>query len=219
MREQININVNVNVRQDAEPNDETKEQDEEQVGSYEEPIEYSVARFEMFCQNRLELDKGLLTLSTAGIGFSATYLMGNKISSYAELTLFSLGALCFGICIALVLYIFRENSNYISADDSELDAIEGRLNKLDVGAATSFGLAICFVAIASFLISKDLLHKRLNSSSEEIKVTTTTTVSQSIDELPILIKISSQKSETETETKTETETETETKRNETKRNR
>lgn len=198
MKEQVDINVNVNVKhneQEVEPENQL----EEQSNTLQEPIEYSVAKFEMFCINRIEVDKALITLSTAGFGFSATYLMGDKISSYPHFILFGLGAACFGLCIALVLYILRENSNYIEAETSEQEnTLESKLEKLDSYAAKFFVAAIFFVAVASISIAWQQLSTKLDkSSSSQSKITATATVSQSSNDLPLVLTITNKSIESQ----------------------
>lgn len=179
----VNVNVNVNVTQD-----ENLEPEQEEI---QEPLEAAVARFEMFCLNRLELDKGLLTLSTAGIGFSVAYLMGDKISSYLQFGLLLASVLSFGTCIGLILYIFKANSDYLSAEAEETNAKEKSLNRLDFWAAFSFVLAIGLVAAVAVMISTSQLQKRLKKplDSETHKITITATALQSDKELPLVIKI------------------------------
>ncbi|ENM5784938.1 hypothetical protein QSX70_000354 [Vibrio metoecus] len=114
-------------------------------------------RFELFCTTRLEADKSLLALSSAGVGLIVTLLTGDNLASIYELLLFLFGAISFGACILTVLAIFNGNATYIQSSNSD-----GRmLAILDKVARYSFFIGIALTSLAAVLVSVNNLTSNL----------------------------------------------------------
>lgn len=114
-------------------------------------------RFELFCTTRLEADKSLLALSSAGVGLIVTLLTGDNLASIYELLLFLFGAISFGACILTVLAIFNGNATYIQSSKSD-----GRmLAILDKVARYSFFIGIALTSLAAVLVSVNNLTSNL----------------------------------------------------------
>jgi hypothetical protein len=91
---------------------------------------------------RLEHDKSLLTLSTAGIGVLVT--LGSRITLISWITLLSyaLALASFIFCLAAVLWIYKRNSRYLEQMIQANSASDPVLDILDRAAIISFGLGI-----------------------------------------------------------------------------
>ncbi|NVO59511.1 hypothetical protein [Photobacterium damselae] len=145
----------------------------------QEPSSEALARFQLYCTTLLELDKSILTLSTAGLGFAATYLMSDKLSSYPIFILLSLGALCFAACAGTILTVLHKNAGYIAkpppeteAEYEELERDEAKLKRLDIFAKSSFVLALIFTVLAAFTISLTQLQAKLDTGPITQEVST-----------------------------------------------
>lgn len=120
-------------------------------------------RFELFCTTRLEADKSLLALSSAGVGLIVTLLTGDNLASIYELLLFLLGAISFGVCIFAVLAIFQGNAKYIQSNQSD----GSLLALLDKTARASFALGIALTAFAAVLVSVNNLTSNLKEQLKD----------------------------------------------------
>lgn len=120
-------------------------------------------RTELFCTTRLEADKSLLVLSSAGVGLIVTLLTGDNLASMYELLLFLLGATFFGVCIFAVLAIFQGNAKYIQSPQSDGSS----LVLLDKTAKATFALGIAFTAFAAVSVSVNNLTSNLKEQLKD----------------------------------------------------
>ncbi len=99
-----------------------------------------------FYATKTELDKSLLSLSVAGIGFTATF--SNVFSEHNNIvfSFFGISSLCFLITIFCVLRIFHMNGEYIVSllgnDCCEQKLLEYKLKKLDTVSKYSFFIGV-----------------------------------------------------------------------------
>ena len=110
--------------------------------------------------SRLEHDKSLLTLSTAGVGVLVT-IMQSAINSVSSLLLYIGAIIFFVICLVSVLVIFRVNTSHI------MDVVNNRaegdskiLVILDQAATYSFFLGMLFSAILGMSVAISTLHEK-----------------------------------------------------------
>ncbi|GAL22838.1 hypothetical protein JCM19235_3304 [Vibrio maritimus] len=130
----------------------------------EESTENKIARFEQYCATMMELDKSFLTLSTAGMGFSAAFLLDGKATD--TLTFFLLGgsSLFFGVAIVLLLFVFKFNGDYMILSGEEVDKLEKleeRMKLTDRSVKIVFGTAVLLLCSSVLIIS----YGKLASSS------------------------------------------------------
>lgn len=99
-----------------------------------------------FYATKTELDKSLLSLSVAGIGFIATFSKMFIKSNIIAFSFFGISSLCFLITIFCVLRIFHMNGEYIGSllgnDCCEQKLLEYKLKKLDTVSKYSFFMGV-----------------------------------------------------------------------------
>lgn len=103
-------------------------------------------------ENRMEMDKQILTLSSLAIGFLMFF--HDKLGTVAEFVLWLGAGSMFIISIILILCIFRNNSSFIEFliredNQSSQNALE---KKLQYMTSFSFG-AFCGGVIFSFILA------------------------------------------------------------------
>lgn len=102
----------------------------------EKEVAWYAAALDAWYGTRLEHDKSLLTLSTAGIGLLITLASTVGIPSRTALILSSLAVLAFIVCLVAVLFIFRWNSGHLE------DVVHARKERSAKLAALDW-IAIC----------------------------------------------------------------------------
>lgn len=123
----------------------------------------SISFYETFLnswiQNRMEVDKSILTLSSLAIGLLVTFLSNSNNEmgfNIIEFILWIFSIISFVMAIITILVIFYQNSDYIgglispSIDKKKLTSIEGKLRRntllsfifFIVGVVLTFALAI-----------------------------------------------------------------------------
>jgi hypothetical protein len=102
---------------------------------------------------RMEKDKQLLTLSSAGVGLIITFQ--SKLNTYLEFFLWLLTGFCFLTSIFLLLWILRKNSDLIEHTINNNDSIklEKRVSLMDTLVSVSFylGVVLAFILYSIFL--------------------------------------------------------------------
>jgi hypothetical protein len=118
----------------------------------EKEIAWYAAALDAWYGTRLEHDKSLLTLSTAGIGLLITLASTVGIPSRTALAFSSLAILAFIVCLVAVLFIFRGNSDHLE------DVVHGRkersrklavLDWIEIYAFLTGVILSCFVGFVS----------------------------------------------------------------------
>ena len=103
-------------------------------------------------ENRMEMDKQLLTLSSLAIGLLMIFY--DKLESVSQLVLWLLSGGLFIGTIIIILCVFRNNSKYIEClvsgdDEQQKKAVE---QKLQTQTACAFGMFIVAV-ITTFALA------------------------------------------------------------------
>lgn len=128
------------------------------------PSSEMLMRFELFCTTRLETDKSILALSTAGLGLIVTLLTSSHIKDFYTLLIFILAAFFFLSCIVAILWIFDENASYIANPDAD----GSKLTKLDLVAKITFSIGIFLTLCASANVSINNVKRNIK---EEVEMT------------------------------------------------
>jgi hypothetical protein len=104
---------------------------------------------------RMEHDKSLLTLSTAAIGVLIALASKITLRSLASLILYIATLASFILCLAIVLWIYRQNSKHLE-NLVQSDAAHDRLlGFLDPAAIWTFGAGIMFASMLGLTIAVD----------------------------------------------------------------
>lgn len=114
-------------------------------------IGYYNALVNAWIMTRMEHDKTLLVLSTGAIGVLLTLLNNNKHIDCPEITLFILALISFIVAIAILLFIFKRNSNHIVKLITKNTSTDKILDMFDILVYIFFILGIMFsIAIAIY---------------------------------------------------------------------
>lgn len=121
-----------------------QEKDDEELR--EKRVEYYAASVNAWFNSRLEFDKSLLTLSSAGIGLLVALLSALAIRSATTLLLYEAAVLAFLVCLGAVLWAIRRSTDHLEAVNSGEDAADPLLGALDRIAVVSFFFGVVFSA-------------------------------------------------------------------------
>jgi hypothetical protein len=102
---------------------------------------------------RMEHDKSLLTLSTAAIGVLIALASKIILRSLASLTLYIAALASFILCLAIVLWIYRQNSRHLENLVQSDSAHDRLLGFLDPTAIWTFGAGIMFASMLGLTIA------------------------------------------------------------------
>jgi hypothetical protein len=102
---------------------------------------------------RMEHDKSLLTLSTAAIGVLIAFASKVTLRSLASLILYIAALASFILCLAIVLWIYRQNSKHLENLVHSDAAHDRLLSFLDPAAIWTFGAGIMFASILGLTIA------------------------------------------------------------------
>jgi hypothetical protein len=140
------------------------ENEKEKNREAEELTGKNVAFYETFLsawvENRMEVDKQLLTLSSLAIGLLMTF----KLGTVTELVLWLVSGGLFLITIVVVLCVFRNNTKYIEClisddDENKKKAVEKSLQTLTAWAFVMFILAIASTFVLALIKSGFVITK------------------------------------------------------------
>ncbi|WIG82415.1 hypothetical protein KFZ68_07015 [Photobacterium damselae] len=121
--------------------------------------EFRAAAYNAFYATKLERDKHLFSISSAGLGFLITLATTIGFSDIYAITVFFLAIVSFLVCICAVLYIFTANADHLvsvmegSSESSKL------LSRLDFTALLSFVLGMIFSVFIGLFPVIDALYK------------------------------------------------------------
>lgn len=102
---------------------------------------------------RMEHDKSLLTLSTAAIGVLIAVASKVTLRSLASLILYIAALASFILCLAIVLWIYRQNSKHLENLVHSDEADDRLLSFLDPAAICTFGAGIIFASMLGLTIA------------------------------------------------------------------
>ena len=124
---------------------------DEQMGKRE--LAHYTATVTAWFTTRMEHDKSLLTLSTAAIGVLVALASKITLNSMTSLALYVAALVSFILCLATVLWIYRQNSKHLEnviQKDADNDAL---LGILDWAALGTFGAGIILSSVLGFSIA------------------------------------------------------------------
>lgn len=131
-------------------------------------VEFYAASVEAWFNSRLEFDKSLLTLSSAGIGLLITLLSTLGIRSEATLLLYEAAVVAFLVCLGAVLWAMRRNSTHLEAVNRGEDASDPLLTALDNIAVVSFFIGVAFSAVLGIAAATHSLLKKEEDNMKDI---------------------------------------------------
>lgn len=119
---------------------------------------------------RLERDKSLLTLSSAGIGILITLASTVGPKSAEMLILFILSLTSFIACVSLTLLIFKRNSTYITKKLIEQEkSKDSLLENLDRAAVITFSAGLALACVIGFSTAINSFIERSDEMSQNQK--------------------------------------------------
>lgn len=118
-------------------------------------------------QTRMEVDKTLIVISSAGIGFLITLLNNKGFVSTTGFIVYLSAFFSFFVVIILCIVILQRNSSYILTLLNNPDAKDPYLGVIDHVAKFFFALALIFTLIIGISIGVDQLHKSKNSKGDQ----------------------------------------------------
>lgn len=137
--------------------------DKDNINS-EKEIAYYSALVDAWVNTRMERDRSLLSLATAGVGLLITLLTTVGITSNVMYLFYGLGFVCFMITIIAAVMIFGWNADFIgelTKDENkrnykEIDRLDGLLKKCDVTIMAAFisGLVVSILLAVTYALNK-----------------------------------------------------------------
>lgn len=121
---------------------------------------------------RMEKDKSILTLSTAGLGVLVTFFNNISYNDITSLLLYGLSLIFFIMAIISGVWILSENADYCEAVINEEEAKNEKLiDILDKSLIYSFILGLFISIILSFVLiyNKDFQEKQKTNTSKNIE--------------------------------------------------
>lgn len=150
-------------------------------------VEYYAAAVSAWLTTRFELDKSLLTLSTAGIGLIITLISTVGVRSIESLILSLLTMVCFLITLICVLSIFGRNAKYIQATISGSGPTSDPfLASLDRIAVVSFMGGVILAAIIGISTAANAYIDKAAKMSENPKPSVLQISQESLDMFALL---------------------------------
>lgn len=123
-------------------------------------------------QTRMEFDRSVLTLSAGGIGLLITLLTTADQLAPSQFLLASLSVVGFLIALALVLFVFRKNADYLLALAKEDEYPRHHLATADKAIPRVFGISVFLSALAFLLPLADETLGRQPALESVEKITT-----------------------------------------------
>jgi hypothetical protein len=119
-------------------------------------------------QTRMEVDKTLIIISSAGIGFLITLLTNQGITCVTVFIVYLAAFISFFVVIVLCIIILHRNSSYIEALIENQKAKDRCLETLDYLAKTFFALALIFTLIIGISMGFNQLYGNGNKKGDQI---------------------------------------------------
>ena len=138
---------------------------EEERQKYE--LAHYAATVTAWYSTRMEHDKSLLTLSTAGIGLLITLVTKFPVTSGAALTLFVCAIVSFIFCLIAVLWIYRRNSTHLEQMIQKNAKNDRLLGILDGASLFTFLSGIILASAFGCLMAVDSLKETNVAGSDK----------------------------------------------------
>jgi len=148
------------------PPDSTNDFEREQRLQESKEAEFYSQSVAAWFSSRLEHDKSLLTLSTAGVGVLVT-MVQSAIDSISSLLLYIFAILSFVISLVSVLFIFKMNTTHIEGVINKIERENRLLLILDSVASFSFFLGMLLSAILGMAVAISTLHDKEAKMAEK----------------------------------------------------
>lgn len=111
-------------------------------------VAYYSAGLNAWYTTLFELDKSLLTLSSAGIALLMTIVNMKGVTSKTHMVLYILALFFFSACLLLVLFIYKRNAIYLEKVLSdEINESDPTLTWLDILAPVTFAIGAILSAV------------------------------------------------------------------------
>ena len=98
-------------------------------------------------KNKLDLDKGLFSLSGGMLGLIVFLMSFVRMSSTLTLVFYIVAVLCFLMSLSLSIFIYKGNSNFIEKLKNDVRTADELLPVLDKVCLISFMVGIIFVVL------------------------------------------------------------------------
>ena len=122
-------------------------------------VAYYSALVNAWIQTKMEVDKPLIIISSAGIGFLITIISKLDINNVTELIIYLSAFISFFIVIITCVEVFRKNAVYIKNIIDEKDDNHKSLDTYSFVAKLFFTLALIFILILGINIGVKQLKK------------------------------------------------------------
>jgi hypothetical protein len=147
-------------------NEERKRQDIEHL----KKVEFYSQSYASFFSTTIEKDKSILAVSAGGIGLLITLINFSKKIEVFEYLFFLFAAISFILAILTIIYIFRENAEYIIAlttESTDLYKKGCKLKMLDNIATCAFLLGIALSLVPGVTLSYQNIKKEVEIMTEK----------------------------------------------------
>ena len=123
-------------------------------------VAFYSASIQAWYTTKMELDKSILTLSSAAIGLLITFKKNFVIYGVFQSCLYVVSLLSFLAAIVVSLMIFSKNAEYIkNVIKSDSYKSDGKLGKLDTTLKLLFGAGIVLAALLSLSPFYELIQR------------------------------------------------------------
>jgi len=126
-------------------------------------VEYYTNTVQAWYTTKLEKDKSILTLSSAGLGLISTYLINNNFNTVCELIVIILALISFLVAIISAILIFDANAKYVEFTiNDNIDSNAKYLRFLDDLLLGSFILAVVLTtsSVVKYSLDKNNINKK-----------------------------------------------------------
>lgn len=134
--------------------------------SIQKRVAFYTSLVNAWIQTRMEVDKTLIVISSAGIGFLITLLNNKGVACATGFVVYLAAFLSFFVVIVLCIVILQRNSSYIKTLLNNPDAKDSYLDTIDIVAKVFFALALIFTLIIGISTGFDPLHKNSKGDKE-----------------------------------------------------
>ena len=135
--------------------------------SVQKRVAFYTSLVNAWIQTRMEVDKTLIVISSAGIGFLIALLTNKGVACTAIFVIYLAAFFSFFVVIVLCILILQRNSSYIATLLNNPDAKDPYLDAFDHVAKAFFALALIFTLIIGISSGLDQLYKNKNNKGDQ----------------------------------------------------
>lgn len=118
-------------------------------------------------QTRMEVDKTLIIISSAGIGFLVTLIGNQGIGCMTDFIVYVAALISFIAVIIFCVLVFQRNADHIEALIDNPETKDPYLDFLDNGAKFFFAVALVLTLIIGISIGLNQLHKNKSGKGDQ----------------------------------------------------